>query len=127
MRRLLWIDCTAAGLAGLAMLALSAWLSALYGLPQSFVIGLGVVNLLYGAFSFSLARRASRPLKLIVALAAANGAWAVVCIALAVAVGGSATLFGLAHLVGEGLFVGGLGALEWRWRDRLRTAYNSSV
>jgi hypothetical protein len=32
----------------------------------------------------------------------------------------SASVFGVAHLAGEGLFVGGLAALEWRERERLR-------
>ncbi|PAP76435.1 hypothetical protein [Rubrivirga marina] len=120
--RLLWIDCTAAGLAGAAMLALSGWLSALYALPQSFIVGLAVVNLLYGAFSFSLARRHRRPAGLVVLLALANLAWGVACWGFAVALAGVASPFGLAHLVGEGLFVGGMGALEWRWREQLRTA-----
>jgi hypothetical protein len=35
---------------------------------------------------------------------------------------GTASAFGLAHLVGEGLFVGGLAVLEWRRRERLLTA-----
>jgi hypothetical protein len=118
--RLLRIDCTAAGLAGAAMLALSGWLSALYALPRSFVVALGVVNLAYGAFSFLLARRDQRPLALIRALAAANVAWGAACGVLAVVLAGTASPFGLAHLVGEGLFVGALGALEWRWRERLR-------
>ena len=120
--RLLWIDCTAAGLAGAAMLALSGWLSTLYALPQTFVVGLAVVNLLYGAFSFSLARRDRRPLRLVVLLALANLAWGVACWGLAVALAGTASPFGVAHLVGEGLFVGGLGGLEWRWREQLGTA-----
>ena len=125
MRRtshLLWIDCTAAGLAGATMLVLSGWLSALYALPRSLVVVLGVINLAYGAFSFSLARRDCRPLALIAGLAAANVAWAVSCGIIAGALTDTASVFGLAHLVGEGLFVGGLGALEWRGRERLRTA-----
>ena len=77
--RLLWVDFTAAGLAGLTMLALSGWLSDLYALPHTFVVGLAFVNLVYGAFSFSLARRARRPPRLIAALAAANGAWGALC------------------------------------------------
>ena len=120
--RLLWIDCTAAGSAGAAMLLLSGWLSVLYALPRAFVVGLAVVNLAYGAYSLSLARRDRRPIALIVALAAANGVWAVACVGMAAALADTASVFGLAHLVGEGLFVGGLGALEWRGRERLRTA-----
>lgn len=36
---------------------------------------------------------------------------------------GSASPFGLGHLVGEAIFVGGLaGLVEWRWREQLLTA-----
>ena len=59
---------------------------------------------------------------LVVLLALANLAWDLVRWGLAMALAGTAPSLGLAHLVGEGLFVGGLGALEWRWRERLRTA-----
>lgn len=41
------------------------------------------------------------------------------CIGIAVTVAGTATVFGMAHLLGEAVFVGGLAVLEWRWRDRL--------
>jgi len=34
----------------------------------------------------------------------------------------SASAFGLAHLIGEGVFVGGLAALEWGHRERLLDA-----
>jgi hypothetical protein len=45
-----------------------------------------------------------------------------VCGLAAVGFAGTASAFGLAHLLGEGLFVGGLAALEWRERERLRCA-----
>lgn len=35
---------------------------------------------------------------------------------------GTASVFGLAQLAGEGLLVGGLAVLEWRARDRLVVA-----
>ena len=52
----------------------------------------------------------------------ANFAWAVACLCLAGVFAGSATVFGMGHLIGEAVFVGGLAGLEWRWRDRLLTA-----
>jgi hypothetical protein len=116
------VDCGAAFLAGLAVLSLSGWLSRLYVLPQGLLVGLGAVNLGYGAFSFSLARRARRPRSLIVLLVAANATWAGLCALAAVLLAGTASAFGLAHLVGEGLLVGGLAALEWNQRERLLVA-----
>ena len=122
LRNLLWFDCGAALLAGFLMLSLSAWLSDLYALPHGLLIGIGVANLCYGAFSFSLARRARRPRSLIVLLVVANATWAVLCVLAAVLLAGTASAFGLAQLVGEGLFVGGLATLEWTQRERLLVA-----
>jgi hypothetical protein len=122
LRKLLWVDCGAALLAGLAVLSLSAWLGRLYALPRELLVAMGMVNLAYGAFSFSLARRAHRPRPLIVLLVVANATWAVLCGIAAVRLAGVASGFGLAHLIGEGLFVGGLAALEWRRRAELVTA-----
>jgi hypothetical protein len=123
MRKLLWVDCTAAALAGVAVLALSGWLSRLYGLPRNLLLFIGGVNLLYGCYSFSLARRARRPRYLINLLVFANLAWAVVCVGLAVGVfWAHATPFGFGQLIGEAFFVGGLAALEWKHRDQLLVA-----
>lgn len=101
------------------MLVLSGWLSALYRLPRPLLVAMGVANLAYGTYSGLLARRARRPYALVVGLAAANAAWALACAALAVRFAGTASALGLAHLVGEGAFVGGLAALEWRARRAL--------
>ena len=127
LRQLLWIDCGAALLAGVTVLSLSAWLGRLYALPQGLLVAMGVANLAYGAFSFSLARRARRPRSLIVALVAANASWAALCGLAAVRLAGVASSFGLAHLIGEGLFVGGLAALEWHRRAHLLTAHPAEV
>ena len=122
MRKLLWVDCTAAALAGVAVLALSGWLSRLYALPRELLLFIGAVNLLYGCYSFSLAVRARRPKHLLNALVFANLAWAILCVGLAVVLWEPATLFGLGQLIGEAVFVGGLAGLEWRHRDRLLVA-----
>ena len=122
MRDLLWVDCGAALLAGVAVLLLSSWLSQLYAMPRELLVGMGVADLAYGTYSLSLARRARRPRSLLVLLVVANATWAALCGLAAVRLAGTASAFGLAHLVGEGLFVGGLAALEWRRRERLLTA-----
>ena len=118
-RRLLWVDCTAAAIAGVVVLMLSGWLSDLHALPQRLLLFVGAVNLLYGMYSFSLARQTHRPMYLIKILVFANAFWMVVCVGLATAYWGQASLFGLAHLLGEGIFVGGLAAMEWRQRHQL--------
>ena len=118
LRKLLWIDCTAAALAGVTVLALSGWLSRLYALPHELLLFVGTVNLLYASFSFTLARRAARPLFLIKLLVFANAAWVVACLGLAASFWDRATVFGVAQLVGEALFVGALAALEWSQRHQ---------
>ena len=122
LQRLLWVDCVAAGLAGAVVLSLAGWLSPLHGLPRGLLLFTGAVNVAYGAYSFSLAVRANRPRWSIHVLVVANLTWAAVCLGLAAAFSASATWFGLGHLVGEALFVGGLATLEWRRRDLLLTA-----
>jgi len=121
MRNLLWVDCSAAALAGVTVLTLSGWLNGLYLLPRGLLLFTGAVNVLYAAYSFSLTIRTERPRSRINLLVFANLAWSVVCMGLAAAFADSATLFGVGHLVGEAAFVGGLAGLEWRWRESLTT------
>jgi hypothetical protein len=121
MKNLLWVDCVAGALAGVLVLMFSGWLSGLHALPRELLLLNGAVNLLYASCSFSLAVRARRPRSLITLLVFANLSWAVVCLCLAAVFAGSATVFGIGHLVGEAIFVGGLAGLEWRWRDQLLT------
>ncbi|HEX8432550.1 MAG TPA: hypothetical protein VF625_14765 [Longimicrobium sp.] len=118
-RRLLWIDCTAGALAGAAMLLLGGWLARWYALPRGLLWFMGAVNLLYATYSFSLAVRARRSRGSINLLVLANLAWVPVCLALAASFRGSASVYGLTHLVGEALFVGALALVEWRWREHL--------
>jgi hypothetical protein len=117
-RHLLWVDCIAGGLVGLGMLLLRDWLVLLYELPPSILIVMALANLLYASFSFSLARRPTRPRSLLIVLASANIAWGVLCLGL-LAAGPSGV--GAALLVFEAIFVAGLGLLEARSLDLLAT------
>ncbi len=104
---------------GTAAVAASGALSRLYRMPRAAVVGLGVANLAYGTFSLSLALRKQRSPGQIAALVTANAAWAAVCGLAAARLAGTASAFGIAQLLAEGVYVGGLAALEWRQRDRL--------
>lgn len=120
---LLWIDCLAALLAGVAVLAANKWLAPIYSLSESLLLTIGVVNLLYGCYSLSLATAPRRRTRTRIAvLAFANMGWAIVCFAMGVAYLEAASPFGLAQLFGEGVFVGTLGFLEWRAREQLISA-----
>lgn len=118
LRTLLRVDCTGALVVGCLVLTVSGWLATLYAVPRTWIVALGAINVAYGLFSLSLAVRRTPPRGLVGALAAANMGWGVACLALAAGLAGRASALGLAHLVVEGAFVGGLGALEWRRRPR---------
>ena len=119
MKNLLWIDCIAGALAGVAMLLLLDWLAALYGMHRELLVFIGVANVLYASYSLSLSIRRTRTPLMLNALILANGVWALVCIGLAMRWAGTATMFGMAHLLAEALFVGRLASLEWKWRGLL--------
>ena len=120
-RNLLWVDGFAGLIAGSVVLLANNFLADWYKLPKTLLLFTGFANLAYASYSLSLAARSVRPMRLIVLLAGANLFWSMVCLVLAVKYFAVAGLFGLAHLVGESLFVGVLGGLEWRWRTLLQT------
>jgi hypothetical protein len=119
--KLLRIDSFGGLSVGFIMLLLSHWLASWYGLSRGFILFIAIVNLAYGCYSFSLFIRLKRPLSLIVLLVIANLVWAVFCMLWAVIFAQTASFFGIAHLLAEALFVGGLAYLEWRYRDFLLT------
>ena len=101
------------------MLLLGPWLSEVYRLPSGLLLFIGVTNLLYASYSFTLVLRGKRPRQLLYGLVAGNALWAGACVVMAVQFAGVASLFAQIHLVGEALFVGGLAACEWRWREQI--------
>lgn len=118
-KNLLWVDCSAGAVVGIAVLALHRLLSVWYGLPEDVLLFTGIANIVYAIYSFSLAIRKKRGKRLVSLLAMANMAWAPVCVYLAFSYGATANLFGLGHLLLEAVFVGGLGYTEWKVRDLL--------
>ncbi len=119
--RILWIDGIGGAVVGLVVLALHGWLASLYQLPIEFILFMGLINLLYGCYSLPLAFRKKRPLHLIIILIIGNLAWAALCFWWAYSFRETASIFGMIHLIGEGIYVGGLGLVEWRWRKYLQT------
>lgn len=120
-RKLLWVDGLAGAIVGVFVLLAITWLREWYRLPMNLLLLNGAANLTYACYSLSLAMRTRRPKVLILLLIVANLTWAVLCLRWTFVYAGTASLFGLAHLIGEALFVGGLASLEWRWREQLQT------
>lgn len=125
IRHILWLDCMAAASAGAVVLLLAPWLSGWYALPRELLCVIGAVNIAYACYSFSLAIRTRRRELLIKLLALANGLWALACLGIITAFAQTLTLPGIVHLLGETVFVGGLGMLEWKWRKQLLVAERS--
>jgi hypothetical protein len=117
----------AGALVGVLVLSFSEWLSRLYSLPLEILYFMGLINLIYATYSYSLAKRRARPKALITLLAAANGIWTFVCLGLAIHFFEAATFLGIGLLIGEAIFVGSLASLEWKWRDQLLSMFNPSI
>ncbi len=120
--KLLWIDCSAALLAGMAVLSFVEEFSGFYQLPEPFLMMIGLINVAYATYSFSLAARPRRPRWMIRLLVLANLTWAVLCVRWFIIYLDSAGVFGLAHLLGEAILVSGLALFEWRWQEHLLIA-----
>lgn len=118
---LLHLDSSAALLVGIGMLVLAGYLRELYGMSGGLYSTIALANIGYGLYSLSLVLRSRRSRSAILALVVANGTWAVLCAAgvIVLAITEQASVFGIAHVVAEGVFVGGLAVAEWRSRERL--------
>ena len=117
--RILWVDWIGAAVVGMLTLFLCEWLSAVGGLPLRVLLVVGSANLVYAVYSFSLCMLPNRPVRLIEALVLANFTWSLLCIGLLVGNWSRVCVPGILHLGGEALYVGLLGLLEWRHRQRL--------
>ena len=118
-KHLLWADCTAGAIVGIAVLMLHTWISDWYNLPKNILLFTGVANVLYACYSFSLAINKKRKRIAIIILIIANASWVLVCIYLAITHWMTANFLGIGHLLLEALFVGWLACLEWRYIDVL--------
>jgi hypothetical protein len=121
-RHLPWFDGLAALTAGLLVLMLRGWLAPLEGFSLEQVTFIGVVNLAYAIPGLTLGALRARPAWLLYALIAANLGWCVTCLVMAARAWSSASVFGVAQLLGEGLFVTALALCEARYRRVILTA-----
>ena len=117
--RILWLDYIVGLVVGLAVIMLCRLISDIENLPVSIVGTMGVANLLYGSYSLFVTTRRGRSKKLIEILAVANVIWLFICISILVCYWQQISIFGLIHVLGEGVYVAVLGLVEWQLRERL--------
>jgi len=117
-KRLLIFDSVGGLLVGVCVLAFVSPLAAMERQSSTVLMITGIANIVYGMYSGQLAVRASRGARLASAelriLIYANAAWLPVCFALAAGTASHASWLGIAHLVGEGIYVGVLAWFEQR-------------
>jgi hypothetical protein len=118
-RQLPWLDAMAGLTVGVLVLILRDFLTGFYGLSPGVVTFIGAGNAGYALFGSTLGALRERPRALLYWLVFANFSWSAVCVLLAVEVWASASIFGLAHIIAEGLFVAGLALLEIRYRREI--------
>lgn len=114
-KHLPWIDGCAALSAGVLVLVLREVFVHTHGLTRGLLTVIGAVNLAYAIPGLTLGSLEKRPSWLLWLLVGANLAWAVVCVVLVLWVSSSARWLGLGHIVGEGVLVTVLAALEVRY------------
>ncbi len=118
-RHLIRIDGTAGLCVGIPVLLLADRLASLFGVPVWLIVVNGMANLAYGTFSTTLASFPSRSIYLVSALSIANMVWAIICFTVGLNLVSTASFLAVGNAFFEGLFVGSLGVLEWRWRHQL--------
>ena len=100
------------------MIVLSPILTPWYGWSANFTLYIGLVNIGYGCYSGFLTLRLKRKERLtrgtVILLIIANSVWLGQCLTQTWWLYGNVSYLGLAHLMGEGLYVGGLAYLEAR-------------
>lgn len=114
LRKLLWIDGTAALLAGTILLIFNSRLATLFNLPENLIVAQGVTNFIYCSYSLSLARHTVNSKRSVSILAVANASYALLALCLLVYFFQTASIYGILYLLAEVLFIGLLAVLEWR-------------
>ena len=116
--KILFVDSLGGLVAGFCTIMLGPLLTVWYGWPAGFALFIGLVNISYGCFSGFLALRLYRKDRLsrgmVIILLLANSIWAGQCFTQVWWLHENASYLGLAHLLFEGLWVGGLAYLEAR-------------
>lgn len=116
---ILWTDCLGGLTVGTLVLVGHQWIAQWHNLDSSVVVSMAFANLFYGGYSLFVTTNPKRTMVMVSILAAANVVWLFVCCAIVTVTWTNISLFGITHILGEGIYVGGLGMVEWNRRSQL--------
>jgi len=116
---ILWLDCIGGLLAGVLILFFCRMISDWDNLPLWIVLAFGFANLIYGGYSLWVTTQNPRSMVWIKILALANITWLGICVTIVTVYWNDISIFGTLHKLTEGIYVGSLGYVEWRWREKL--------
>ena len=117
--RILWTDCLGGLFVGILVLTAHQFIADWHNLSKQLILFMGAVNLAYGCYSLFVTLRTPRPLILVKLLAMANIIWLPVCTAITAYHWNDISAIGIIHVLGEGVYVAGLGLMEWTRREQL--------
>jgi hypothetical protein len=112
IQTLIRTDARAALVSAIFVLLCKTWLADWLCLPENVLAKMCAVAFCYGAYSSFLHFKNPKPLFLIKILIFANAFWATFCIGIIVYHWATINRFGIAYLLAEAMFVGGLAFLE---------------
>jgi hypothetical protein len=120
LRRVLAVDAIGCAVSGVALLAASAPIAGLTGLPVGLVEGAGAALLPFAAFLGWTASRATPPAGAVWTIIALNALWVIGSLAVAAGFGAQPNAVGSAIIVGQALAGATFAELEYLGLKRLR-------
>jgi hypothetical protein len=115
IKKLLWIDASAAFLATSILFMFKTQLSPLFSLPENILTAQLIIAFCYGCFSFYLAKSTAPTQIMLNTLVIGNAIYALICLFLLAFFYNTATVFGIAYLLFDAVIVAFLATIEWRF------------
>jgi hypothetical protein len=113
LNKLLWIDCSAAFVAGLFLFVFKSKLAPFFNLTEDLLTNLMCIAFTFGCYSFYLANQESNSKKMLTILVLGNSFYAVICLGLLLSNYKTANVFGVGYFLFDAFVVGLLAFLEW--------------
>jgi hypothetical protein len=113
LNKLLWIDCSAAFVAGLFLLVFKSKLAPFFNVTEDLLTNLMCIAFTFGCYSFYLANQKINAQKMLNILVLGNSLYSVFCLGILFSNYKTANVFGVGYFLFDALVVGFLAFLEW--------------